>query len=164
MDTRNKFQWYGFLVFIGLLTFWSVRADDSDDLPTGPSGGELVVYSATVRSLAAATSTFDWEENRNPHTNYSIYHPDGTLVRNVVNSFGPYDERAKVVNLPEGKYVVRAMSPRDGRIDVPVVVRPGHRTIVKLAESVDSPRKQVPGSQAIRSAHGNVVGWWFAGN
>ena len=121
--------------------------------------GKLIVYSATVPSLAEAGAEFDWEENRNLHTNYTIYRKDGSVFRQVHNSFGPDDENAKTVALPPGKYTVRALSQRDGWVRVPVVIKPDRLTSVKLADSIDSPHQNIPAGQAVRAPDGHVVGW-----
>ncbi len=140
------------LVGMSLPGWFSVKADTI--LPAvGPApvipAGELIVYSATVPSLAEAGAEFDWAENRNLHTNYTIYDRNGSVYRNVLNSFGPNDENAKVVRLPVGKYTVRAMSQKDGWVLVPVVIKAGTLTTVNLESSTDSTQQNIPKNRAV---------------
>jgi hypothetical protein len=121
--------------------------------------GGLIVYTATVPSLAEANAAFDWDNNRNLHTNYVISRPGDTRTLKVVNSFGPNDEYAKVVPLPAGRYLVRAQSQRDGVVTVPVVIQPHCLTEVKLGNSLDAPTEFIPPVSAVLTPSGRVVGW-----
>lgn len=132
-----------YFLFLGFVFFsWFSASADTIAPTVGPvhtvPSGTLIVYSATTPSLAEAGAGFDWEENRNLHTNYTIYRPNGSVFTNVRNSTGPYDEQAKAVSLPAGKYIIRALSQKDRWVRVPVVIKSGRLTVVKLTDSVDS--------------------------
>lgn len=147
-------RWRVVLFVVTAMWAGSTVRGDTVLAPVGPAAaegprhwGKLIVYSAVAPSEpSAAGSVFDWEETRFPHTDYTIYRPDGTLYRKVINSFGPHDERAKDVILPSGKYNVRAKSQKEGWVIVPVTISDGKLTVVKLTDSSDAPRGPIMGS------------------
>jgi hypothetical protein len=144
---------------------WPAHADTQVAGPVGPAetapSGRLVVYTATVPSLNEAGARFDWANNYNLHTDYTVYRPNRSVFLKVRNSFGPYDENAKTVSLPAGRYTIRAKSEHDGWVLVSILIKPGRLTTVKLADSIDSPhQRNIPASQAIRTPSGEVVGWF----
>ena len=69
------------------------------------------------------------------HTDYSIYDPDGNLVRQVKNhNMGP-DSRPVALELPAGKYVVKARKQGSGWVSVPVILTAGNTSDIYLDDS-----------------------------
>ncbi len=99
--------------------------------PVMPSG-ILVVFSKAIPSLAAADAEFDWEDNHYVHTPYAILRNDGSLFEEVRNHAGDWDEDPTPVSLPRGKYWIHARSSRDRWVLVPVEIREGAQTLVRL--------------------------------
>src|SRR4051812_32080329 len=101
--------------------------------PIGPSvpkasrfleGGTLQVYSAL-------TERNDSRIKYNYPQNYFVFTPERTLVKAVVNSQLLSEEPARV-NLPGGKYLVKAPSDGFGWVYVPVSIKGGAITEVHL--------------------------------
>ena len=105
------------------------------------SDGFLIVYSATREGLPACS---DWNQNYYPHTPYTIYCPDLSLLRKVANGVGVRDEEPEAVALPAGRYVVHAQRAEGDWVYVPVTISPGADTIVSLDHrSRTPPRSRV---------------------
>ena len=94
-----------------------------------------------------------------PHTDYSIYKSDGSAFDTVENSLGPEDEAPALVQLPAGRYKIRANDNRYGQIVVPVLIEPWRTTKVWLdAHAKDSFQHWNP-SNSVYLPDGRVVGW-----
>ena len=118
----------------------------------GPDLGTLRVYTATE-------AYDDGELNYYPHTSYTVYRADGSVALFVRNHLGNNDESPETVQLPAGKYRVKADSESDGRVIVPVVVKGGHTTVVSLEKGRESDQQDVASAMAVKSPSGQVVGW-----
>lgn len=118
----------------------------------GPDLGSLRVYTATE-------AYDDGQLNYYPHSSYTVYRPDGSVALYVRNHLGNNDEAPETIQLPAGKYKVKADSESDGRVIVPVVVKGGHTTVVSLEKGRESDRQDVAPQVAVKSPSGQVVGW-----
>jgi hypothetical protein len=107
-----------------LLFLRSARPDNVNSQPEMRQG-YLKVYSATDEFNDGDAWYF-------PHSSYAIYNSGGKLFRNVENHISRSDEIPEVVILPVGSYTVDVRSERDGYVRVPVVVREGRQTILRL--------------------------------
>lgn len=87
--------------------------------------GSLIVYTARME-------VNDGDILYYPHSSYEIRTLEGKHLRGVRNHLGNNDEDPEMVELPAGKYVVVADSERDGRVSVPVTVKPGGATLINL--------------------------------
>jgi hypothetical protein len=69
------------------------------------------------------------------HTDYSILDTEGKLIRQIKNhNMGP-DSRPVEVQLPPGKYVVKARKQGSGWVSVPVNLTIGNTTEIYLDDS-----------------------------
>jgi hypothetical protein len=106
-------------LFIGLVH------TDTRDHGTGRAEGYLSVYSAT-------DAFNDGDSVYNVHSSYQIYTADGKLFKSVENHMARSDELPELVSLAAGFYVVEARSADNGYVRVPVVIKPGRRTVVDV--------------------------------
>ena len=121
----------------------------------GESIGFLKVYSATVQN-PNGDNTYAY-----PHTDYSIYTPDGRLFMEVSNAITPVDELPSQVTLPSGHYIVRAQSENMGTVYVPIVVRTAHTTRLHLERGKDwrDPAICEYPQLLVRLPNGQPIGW-----
>ena len=95
--------------------------------------GYLKVYSATEDHADGDVHYF-------PHTSYSVYSEDGTIVKKVANAIGTHDEDPALAELPAGTCMVLAESESYGMVKVKVVIEPGKLTTVNLEYNNPSQR------------------------
>jgi len=115
--------------------------------------GILKVYTATEKYADGSLPYF-------PHTGYTVYAEDGkTVVTNVANASSVYDEDAWLVQLPAGKYVVKAKADVYGTVQVGVVIEKGELTTVNLRYDWNHPPPPGKASDWVRLCDGTVVGW-----
>ncbi len=129
--------------------------------PVGPNpvgyeshafGGELQVFSRLIGH----------SEGNNPswfqHAGYSIYYPDGKLLKQVDNTTGHYASSPRRVMLPAGKYLVKAQTNDRLWVEVPVMIESGYTTQIHLDGNwklpTDASRQELVGLP-----NGNPVGW-----
>jgi len=147
-----------------ILPFLASCATSQRTLVLGPVGpeppatreqaplGYLKVWSATARVNAG-------DMNYRPHTSYEIDSMDGKLVQSVANSVGLYDEDPALVQLPAGRYIVKAESQDYGLVEVKAIIMPGQLTVINLGHEF------IPGTSSSRAAdlqrqpNGDVLGW-----
>ena len=91
----------------------------------GPTDGYLLVYSSTDEFSDGGLALY-------AHSSYVIYTIDGKFLRNVENHISRTDELPELVKLAAGSYTLEARSANDGYVRVPVVIKPGRRTILDL--------------------------------
>jgi hypothetical protein len=108
--------------------------------------GKSTATSATLQSSNEKMGTLivfsEWDRLSNSsdsvwirHTDYSIYDADGNLVRQVKNhNMGP-DSRPVALQLPAGKYVVKARKQGSGWVSVPVILAAGNTSDIYLDDS-----------------------------
>jgi hypothetical protein len=114
--------------------------------------GMLQVFTSTVEFNDGGVRYY-------PHTAYRIYSEKGDFIKYVRNHTAGWDQRAEVVNLPAGNYLVKAISEGLGAVRVPVVVKGTQLTAVYLDRT---PMREVQGedeSQFVRFPGGKIVGW-----
>lgn len=117
--------------------------------------GYLVVYSATQ------DIHLDRGIPYRPHTGYLVLRPNGKTVRWIPNRVGPMDLKPSLVDLPAGRYQVRAEAEDYGRVLVPVVIEPGRTTEVHL-EGKGNWKPAGPALQEtnwVRFPDGEFIGW-----
>ena len=103
--------------------------------PVGPNApapqsstatGQLEVFSAWVGR----------SEGNNPswyqHTDYYLCDQHGKELRRVNNTVGYYARAPRVITLPAGKYLVKALAKGGQWVEVPVVIGAGRITGVHL--------------------------------
>jgi len=119
-----------------------------------PSQGEgrLQVFTATEEYGGSKDVPFF------PHRDYQLYASDGQHLRRVWNSLSHEDETPAIVDLPAGKYVIRADAEFCGRVDIPIVIRPGQLTRVVLQPGWE-PTGSFAQSDLVPSPAGYFIGW-----
>ena len=112
--------------------------------------GQLEVYSAFSTRSAGIDPT--WRQ----HSSYYIYTASGQRLRYVTNEMGYYSTSPRLVNLPPGKYVVKA--PAEGALwtKVPVVIKPGEITHVHLDGNW---QPNAPVAKVVMAPEGYPIGW-----
>jgi hypothetical protein len=93
-----------------------------------------------------------------PHTAYTVYTPDGHLVKGVRNHAGSDDPRPMVVRLAEGRYVIYGEAAGAGRVGIPVLVVHGQITEVNLQPLGLKLPPELPASEAVYLPDGRVIG------
>lgn len=73
-----------------------------------------------------------------PHLSYTLSQNGRVWFRCVRNHVYPADERAQVVSLPPGTYLLTAYADRVGPVRVPVTIYAGRLTELSLAETRQS--------------------------
>ena len=149
-----------------------------EPLGPGPTGvvqgtgdGSLVIYSA--RTLADVDlCTEEWRYNNDfgknaflyeaAHTDYTIYAPEGKVLKRVRNARDPNDDAPTVVTLPPGSYKVEAegVNCDAERVNVllAVVIKPGQTTLAHL-DSGWSPMGDYREAEVAKLPCGKVIGW-----
>lgn len=129
--------------------------------PVGPNpfGGQ---YMAADGGLQVFSRLVGRIEGNNPtwyqHAGYSIYDPQGRLVKHVDNTTGKYDEAPQLVTLPAGKYFVKARAQGYLMVKVPVTISRGQITKVHLDDRWSRPAN-VSKDELVSLPDGNPVGW-----
>ena len=136
--------------------------------PVGPNPNGLPVNSdqggLQVFSRLTSVSDDGNQGSKEPgpawyqHTAYLIFGADGSLVRNVQNQRGHYDQDPTLVMLPPGEYRVKAESVDYFWVDVPVTVQRGKVTRLHL-DGRWSPPAGTSSAEVIRMPNGRAVGW-----
>jgi hypothetical protein len=141
----------------GPLVLGPVGPETSKQLETTPTG-YLKVYSATEDHNDGNTHYF-------PHTGYTLYSPDGKVVKKVANAIGIHDEDPALAEVAAGTYTVLAQSEQYGMVKVRVVIEPGKLTTVNL--EYNKPSQRDPSKRdndLVRLPNGSVVGWRVEGS
>jgi len=135
--------------------------------PVGPNPAGVADQSPAGR-LQVFSAVNGHSEGTNPtwyqHTDYDIYDGHGDLVKSVYNKVGYYEMDPRIINLnlPPGKYMVKARAEDYPIVKVPVVIESGHVTRVHLDD------KWQPGNASATVATvdlptGTPVGWSITG-
>ncbi len=114
--------------------------------------GELQVFTETDEY------EFDHDVPYFPHRDYQIYTQDGQRLRRVWNSQDHEDEMPAIVNLPAGRYMIKADAEFYGTVSVPVVIRPNQLTKVILQPGWN-PGNAVATSDLVEMPNGYFIGW-----
>ncbi len=153
------------LITIGVVMLFMSCASDEPTVITASVGpiprqaiGLLIVYTATEQwpEVISGDDTY-----RYPHTGYEIYATDERAVKTVRNALSNWDEWPTLVELREGKYIVRALSQTFGLVSVPVIIKTGKLTELHL----ERPRDWEPVAAKVRNSHycllptGQVIGY-----
>lgn len=113
--------------------------------------GDLIVYSATYSPTL--------EQSEYPtHTNYTIATVDGHVIEHVTNATGSFNSRPARVQLPAGKYQVRAQYNGGRFVTFPIVIEPETASVVDL-DGEEILAGWVGARQMVRLPGGQVIGW-----
>lgn len=144
--------------------------------PAGSTGassdGQLQVYSAREKApldLNAQEYFWNTDFGRNDflyepaHSGYSLFTADGNLLNRVRNARGWSDGKPAMVTLAPGVYRIEAEVETDNgalvTAEVPVVVKPGQTTIVRLDRDWKPSAKQVERHELVQAYDGRFIGW-----
>ncbi len=157
-----------FILSTGLLSLMMGCVSKSIALgPVGPnpdgsqreaSTGSLQVFSRMDVQQDDQNQAGDGTPVWHQYTEYNVYNLDGKLVKRVVNSAGHYSERAEVVALPPGKYLVKAQAKDYFWVEVPVTIERGRTTRVHLDENWKPPAETAK-KDVVTGPDGNPIGW-----
>jgi hypothetical protein len=145
------------------MTLMSLLLGCSTPVTVGPVGpnpaalenpakkGQLEVFSALTPRTEGNNPT--WYQ----HTDYTIYNLHGRTVKHVNNTIGYYSSEPRLINLPPGKYLVKAEAEDYPSVTVPVIIDSGRITKVHLDDAwrPADDRK----TAFITLPAGNPVGW-----
>lgn len=140
----------------------------SQPIALAPVGPHPVSWShiqpvAGTGQLQVFTETDEYEYDHDvpyfPHRDYQIYTEDGQRLRRVWNAQDHEDEMPAVVDLPAGRYLVKADAEFYGTVSVPVVIRPNQLTKVILQPGW-KPGNAVAASDLVQMPNnGYFIGW-----
>ena len=100
----------------------------SSALEDGNGPGHLIVYNASHETVTREGAM------AYPHDDYKIYNERRACIKRVRNRSGAEDELPARVDLPPGNYTVIAPSETQGAVAVPVMIKSGLTTEVKLEQ------------------------------
>ncbi len=123
--------------------------------PLGGAKGTLVVYSAYDPNA-------DFNDTPYParFTDYTLLSSQGKLLQVVRNNTGGVSEQPAQVELPIGEYRVTARASGYHTVTVPVVIRGGRVTTVRLDGNASWPNNAaLLESNPVRLPPGEIVGW-----
>jgi hypothetical protein len=129
--------------------------------PVGPDPARQMTMNRDGQLKVDSSLTWRSEGDNPPwrqHTGYVIYNEQGKVVKHVGNTVGYYAESARLVNLPPGKYVVKARAKDYMWVEVPVVIEPGRITKVHLNDTWH-PATAARKTELVSLPSGNLVGW-----
>ena len=136
------------------------------------SDGQLQVYSARERAPIDLNkeeflwnNDFGWNEflYEPAHTAYNIYASNGSLVQHVPNARAWNDAQPTLVTLGAGSYRIEAEAEAGNGMtlpaEIPVVVKGGHTTLVRLDQDWHPTTKPIDGRALVQADDGRFVGW-----
>jgi hypothetical protein len=135
------------------------------------TSGTLVVYSARrLANVDPNVREFFWNNDfgkneflyEPAHTRYTVYGPDGKVLKKVRNAIGKDPAVPTTVALPPGTYTVEAQAEEYATVNmtvsVPVVIEAGQTTSVHLEPTSERPAPHQDLGNTVRLADGRVVG------
>jgi hypothetical protein len=123
--------------------------------------GILLVYSAFRRNADFNAR----DPYRQEYSDYDVFTADGALLQRVHNNSGTILQDAVQVELPPGKYTVKARANGYGFVSVPVIIIAQQSTVVHLEGGGFWPDESVFNqTNAVRLPDGLVIGWKAASN
>ncbi len=137
----------------------------------GAPDGSLQVYTArqtAVRDINA--ETFFWNQDfgkneflRAPgRTGYTVYAPDGEVVRKVSNAQSGSEAEPARITLPPGAYNVEAeaelSSTANETVVIPVVIEAGQTTSVDLDPPAPHQAAPADPTQVVQLSDGRIIG------
>ena len=118
--------------------------------------GTLLVYSAFRRNADFNSR----DPYRQEYSDYEIFTGDGKLRQRVHNNSGTMLQDAVPVELPTGKYQVKARANGYGLVMIPVMIAAQQCTILHLEGGGFWPDESVFNqTNAVRLPDGLVIGW-----
>lgn len=120
------------------------------------TNGSLTVYSAFRRN-----ADFNARDPFRPeYSDYEIFSATGRLLQRVHNNSGTIFQDAVSLELPPGKYAVRARANGYGLVTVPVIVEARRDSVLHLEGGGCWPDEPVFNqTNAVRLPDGLVIGW-----
>jgi hypothetical protein len=101
-------------------------------------------------------------EGNNPtwcqHTDYYLFDQRGDELKHVDNAVGHYATAPRLINLPPGRYLVKAQAKNYLWAKVPVVVEAGRTTRVHLDANWQAPDHPAK-NEVVGIPGGYPVGW-----
>jgi hypothetical protein len=145
------------LGFIGLLVLAGCAATPHVTIADSAAmHGALIVYSATYPQTL--------EQSEYPaHTDYTIATTDDRRIERVANNTGSFGSYPATIELPCGKYHVRAQYTRGGFAVVPVSILADRTTVLDLSGEPLPAFGAEPLQQPIRRPDGTIIGWRATG-
>jgi hypothetical protein len=120
------------------------------------TNGTLVVYSAFKRNADFNNP----DPYRLEHSDFSLFAPDGKLLRRVHNISETGLRDVVPVELPPGKYNVRARANGYGFVTIPVIIESRQTTTLHLEGGGFWPDESVFNqTNAVRLPDGQIIGW-----
>jgi phosphate transport system substrate-binding protein len=114
--------------FVGVRVVGDVRPSSNAETATGT----LIVYTETY-------PVYDGGIYYYPHRPYDLLTAQGELIRRVVNHRGENDERPMRIDLPVGRYLIRANTSQ-GKKESFVTIEPGTATRVEVRKLLETQR------------------------
>lgn len=105
-------------------------------------------------SPGGGDSGFTWK-----FSSYKILSPSSRVVKFVNNNDGQAVVSPTKVELPAGKYLVKAETQKYGEVTVPVVIAEGRNTVLNLDNSDYWPRERLNVTNAVCFPDGTMIGW-----
>jgi hypothetical protein len=140
----------------GGLTLDTVGPDPGQAAVANSGNGTLAVFSAyKVNADFNAT-----DPNAREHSDYQILDMNGNSLQWIRNAAGGVTMQPVQVDLPAGKYQIKARSNGYGTVTIPVVIVAGEKTVLHLDDTANWPGKPAASqSDAVRLPDGEIVGW-----
>ncbi len=134
--------------------------------PVGPTPDQPAAVSSTngmlvVYSAYEVNAEFYARDPNNPeYSDYKIFTDDGRLLQKVHNNDGTILQGPVSVELPSGKYRIKAQSNGYGYLSVPIVIVAQQNTILHLEGGGFWPNESAFNqTNAVRLPDGVVIGW-----
>ncbi len=135
-------------------------ASDPTTMSSHSTHGILLVYSAFRRNADFnARDPYGHE-----YSDYEIFATDGRLLQRVHNNSGTILQDPAQVDLPPGKYTVKARANGYGVVTVPVIIAARQSTVIHLEGGGFWPdESKFNQTNTVRLPDGLIIGW-KAGN
>jgi hypothetical protein len=120
------------------------------------TNGTLVIYSAFKRNADFNNpDPYRWE-----HSDFSLFAPDGKLLQRVHNISETALRDVVPVELPPGKYNVKARANGYGFVTIPVIIESRQTTTLHLEGGGFWPNESLFNqTNAVRLPDGQIIGW-----
>ena len=122
------------------------------------SMGGLQVFSSVEEKSDEQIEGGDGSPVWHQHTAFAVYALDGKLLKRVANITGHYTESPETVDLPAGRYLVKARAKDYDLVTVPVLIERGRTTRVHLDDNWTLPA-HTPRIDLVDMPNGIPVGW-----
>ena len=121
---------------------------------SGKPTGALMVFTALVQTGHLTDMPY-----HRYHSDYDVVSADGKFSTRIHNDTGSVVEGPVTVNLPPGRYQVKARANGYGTVTVPVVIASGQVTTIHLDSDARGAETPSQTADAVRLPDGQIVGW-----